>query len=390
MRFILILLSIVALVVSSAVLCLVAGAFSDPTSSLIAVVGSMVWMTWGPFLLLIALVAVLIGIVGRRARIGWLGGVSLLLAVPATIGAAYILARIAVAAGSAGAILHPLATMSLGDMESPAPDEIETMEGVGGTTLRAAIYRPTPSAEPAPVLVYIHGGGFRTGTFTETAADLRWFADKGWLVVSIEYRLASPGQPTWDKAMRDATCGLAWASRNSAELGGDPSRLALMGDSAGGNLAINVGFAAAAGRATDDCPSPVPVPSAIAVLYPAVDVESIYADGYPIPGFEPVSLIEDYLGGPPERFPERVAAVSSASYITPDAPPTLAILPKKDSLVVARGTEAFAREAQAAGVDLQLVHIPFANHVFNQLAANSLGNQIGRSLRLRFIDDRVR
>jgi acetyl esterase len=294
------------------------------------------------------------------------------------------------AAGSAGADLNPLATLWLGDIEAPAPDEIETMENIDGTALRAAIWRPTPSAGPAPVIVYIHGGGFRTGTFTETAADLRWFADQGWLVVSIEYRLATPGNPTWDEATRDATCGLAWAGRNSTELGGDPSRIALMGDSAGGNLAINVGFAAAAGRVTGDCPSPVPVPSAIAVQYPAVDVESIYTDGFPIPGFEPEALVEDYLGGPPERFPERVAAVSSASYITPEAPPTLIILPEKDSLVVARGTEAFAQAAQAAGGDLRLVRIPFANHVFNQLAANSLGNQIGRSLRLRFIDGRVR
>lgn len=390
MRFVLVVLSVVAIVGSSAVLLLVAGAFSDPTSSLFAVIGSMVWATWGPLFLLIALLAVLVGLVTRRAHIERFGGVVLLLAVPALAGAAYILARIVLAAVSAGAILDPLATLSLGDIEAPAPDEIKTMESVGGTVLRAAIYRPSPSAAPAPVLVYIHGGGFRSGTFTETAADLRWFADQGWLVVSIEYRLALPGHPTWDEATRDAACGLAWAGRKSAELGGDPSRIALMGDSAGGNLAINVGFSAAAGRATGDCPSPVPVPSAIAVQYPAVDVDSIYTDGFPIPGFEPVALIEDYIGGRPDRLPERVAAVSSASYITPEAPPTLVILPEKDSLVVARGTESFAHAAQAAGVDLRLVRIPFANHVFNQLAANSLGNQIGRSLRLRFIEGRVR
>lgn len=112
--------------------------------------------------------------------------------------------------------------------------------------------------------------------------------------------------------------------------------------------------------------------------------------GFPIPGFEPAALIEGYIGGPPDRFPERVAAVSSASYITPEAPPTLVILPENDSLVVSRGTEAFAHEAQAAGVRFQLVRIPFANHVFNQLAAHSLGNQIGRSLRLQFIEERGR
>src|SRR6056297_1999155 len=390
MRFVLVVLLVVAVVGSSAVLLLVLGAFSDPTNSLFAVIGTTVWATWGPFLLLFALVAVLVGIAGQRARIGRLGAVALLVAVPALASATYILARIVLAAGSAGAALDPLAALSLGDIEAPAPDEVETMERVGGTTLRAAIYRPAPAAEPAPVLVYIHGGGFRSGTFTETAADLRWFADRGWLVVSIEYRLASPGHPTWDEATRDAACGLAWAGSNSAGFGGDPSRIALMGDSAGGNLALNIGFAAAAGQATGDCSSPVPVPSALAVLYPAVDLDSIYTDGFPIPGFEPVALIEDYLGGPPDRFPDRVAAVSSANYVTPVAPPTLIILPEKDSLVVAHGTEAFVHAAQAAGVDLRLVRIPFANHVFNQLAADSLGNQIGRSLRLRFIEERVR
>jgi acetyl esterase/lipase len=386
MRFLLTILSILAIAGGAAVLALVLGAVLDPAGSLFAVIGSMVWMTWGPVLTLVALAAMLVGIAGRRARVGAPAALALMLAGPALAGASYILARIALAALAAGATLDPLGTFAIRDMKVPPPDRVETMERVAGTALRAAIYRPAPAAEPAPVMVYVHGGGFRTGSFTETAADLRWFADRGWLVFSIEYRLAAPGRPTWDQAPRDVACGLAWVGRNAAEFGGDPSTLALMGDSAGGNLAINVGFAAAAGRDIGDCPSPVPVPSAIAVQYPAVDVDSIYADGFPIPGFEPVDLIEGYIGGPPDRFPARVAAVASAGYITPEAPPTLVILPEKDSLVVPHGTEAFVRQAQAAGVDLRLVRLPFANHVFNQIAANSLGNQIGRSLRIGFID----
>ena len=132
------------------------------------------------------------------------------------------------------------------------------------------------------------------------------------------------------------------------------------------------------------------MPGAIAVQYPAVDPASIYADGFPIPGFEPKMLIEGYIGGAPEAYPERVAAVSSATHLTRDAPPTLIVLPEKDSLVVAPGTLAFVRDAEAAGVDLELVRIPFANHVFNQLAANSLGNQIGRTVRLRFLSQHFR
>jgi acetyl esterase/lipase len=390
MRFAVIVLLVVAAVTGLAVLCLVIGAFADPTGSIFAVIGSMVWSTFGPHLLLTALAASLIGILGCRVGPGLLGGLVLALTVPVLAGAGYIVARMADAGVSAGAEIDPLRTLALGSMQEPAPDLIETIESIGGTDLRAAIYRPAPADLAAPVIVYIHGGGFRTGSFTETASDLRWFADMGWLVVSIEYRLFTPGHPTWDEASRDAACGLAWANRNAAMFGGDPSRIVLMGDSAGGNLAINIGFAAAAVRPHWDCPSDVPVPVAIAVQYPAVDVESVYTDGFPVPGFEPRALIEGYIGGPPSDHPERVAFVNSATYVTAQAPPTLIILPESDSLVVAHGTEAFARVADASGVELELVRIPFANHVFNQIAANSLGNQIGRSLRLRFIEGHVR
>lgn len=117
---------------------------------------------------------------------------------------------------------------------------------------------------------------------------------------------------------------------------------------------------------------------------------SIFRDGYPVPGFEPRMLIEGYIGGHPDQHPDRMVTISSATYITEAAPPTLIIFPENDSLVVAYGTRAFAKDAIAAGVDLELVRIPFTNHVFNQLAANSLENQIGRTVRLRFLEEHIR
>ena len=101
-------------------------------------------------------------------------------------------------------------------------------------------------------------------------------------------------------------------------------------------------------------------------------------------------FIEGYIGGDPHRYPDRLAAISSATFLTREAPPTLIILPEKDSLVVATGTLDFVEEARAAGVDLELVSIPFANHVFNQVAAGSLGNQVGRTVRLQFLERTVR
>lgn len=385
-RLVPIILAVPATLVSLAVLGLVIGAFLEPTGSLYAVVGSMVWTTFGPFLLLAALAACLLGVALRLSGSRRLGGPVLALSAAGMIGAGFILARIGLAATAAGGTVDLAAAFMLGSMEEPAPDRVETVRTVEGTDLRAAIYLPPGAAVPAPVIVYIHGGGFMSGTSTETAADLRWFADRGWLVVSAGYRLFGPGNPTWDKAPDDAACALAWTYGNAARLGGDPTRITLLGDSAGGNLAINTGFAAAAGRATSACGAHMPVPRAIAVQYPAVAPTSIYEDGFPIPGFEPKMLIEGYIGGPPERYPERVAAISSAEFLTGEAPPTLIVLPERDSLVVAHGTLAFVENARAAGVNLELVRLPFANHIFNQIAANSLGNQIGRTVRLRFLE----
>lgn len=76
--------------------------------------------------------------------------------------------------------------------------------------------------------------------------------------------------------------------------------------------------------------------------------------------------------------------MTSAAFLTPEAPPTLIVLPEKDSLVVASGTLRFVESAVRVGVDVSLVKIPFANHVFNQIAAGSLGNQIARTIRLNF------
>jgi acetyl esterase/lipase len=390
MRASMIVLSLLGFAASVFVISAVIGALVDPTSSHFAVLASMVWATFGPFLILAALLAFIIGIVVRFAGMRRLGGVVVMFSVPGLVGAGFILARIGLAAVAAGAEINLRAAFMLSAMTEPAPDIVQTIQSIDGTDLRVAIYLPPSETTPSPVIVYIHGGGFMTGTYTETAADLRWFADNGWLVVSAEYRLFEPGNPTWDKAPDDVRCALAWTLRNAARFGGDPERLALLGDSAGGNLAINEGFAVAAGLSTSTCGAEIPVPMAVAVQYPAVNPRSIYDDGFPIPGFEPRMLVEGYIGGSPDQFPERLAAVSSATFLTPEAPKTLIILPEKDSLVVASGTLAFVLDAEAAGVEIELVQIPFANHVFNQIAANSLGNQIGRTVRLRFLEQHVR
>jgi acetyl esterase/lipase len=104
----------------------------------------------------------------------------------------------------------------------------------GGIPIR--IYVPRESAEPFPVLVWLHGGGHVVGTLDSYDALCRQLALQGdCLVVSVAYRLAP--EHKFPAAVEDSFAALEWTARHAADLGADPKRLAIGGDSAGGNLA---------------------------------------------------------------------------------------------------------------------------------------------------------
>jgi acetyl esterase len=103
------------------------------------------------------------------------------------------------------------------------------------------IYRPASGDGPWPVVFYVHGGGFRI-----LSKDTHWimclaFARRGFLVVSINYRLA-PRHP-YPAAIEDASTALVWVAENIARYGGDPTRLVLAGESAGANLVTSLAIA---------------------------------------------------------------------------------------------------------------------------------------------------
>ncbi|MGV0625774.1 alpha/beta hydrolase [Mycolicibacter minnesotensis] len=121
--------------------------------------------------------------------------------------------------------------------EMPAEDRV--IAGPGGD-LPVRIYRPAGTeAGSAPVVVFFHGGGFVAGDLDTHDGTARMHAgDVGAVVVSVDYRLA-PEHP-FPAAVEDALAATRWVADHAAELGVDPSRLAVAGDSAGGNLAAVV------------------------------------------------------------------------------------------------------------------------------------------------------
>ncbi len=97
------------------------------------------------------------------------------------------------------------------------------------------VYRPSPEAA-LPVVVFFHGGGWTIGSVDQYDPIARRIANASdAIVVSVDYRLA-PEHP-FPAPLEDCWHALEWTAKNAASFGGDPSRLAVMGDSAGGNLA---------------------------------------------------------------------------------------------------------------------------------------------------------
>jgi acetyl esterase len=150
------------------------------------------------------------------------------------------------------------------DHAGPAADvssvDDETIPGPAGP-IAARVYRPRGDG-PVPVVTYFHGGGWVIGDIDTHDGTCRTLCHRtGAVVVSVDYRLAP--EHRFPAALDDCEAATAWVADHATHLGGDPARLGVAGDSAGGNLAAAVTL-----RARDRSG---PALRAQALVYPAVD-----------------------------------------------------------------------------------------------------------------------
>jgi acetyl esterase len=212
--------------------------------------------------------------------------------------------------------------------------------------LPARVYRPELT-EPAPTIVFIHGGGFVIGdieTHDNQARAICAGADS--VVVSIDYRLA-PEAP-WPAAVDDSYAAVCWAADTIQTLGGDPDRLAVAGDSAGGNLS-----AAVALRCRDSGPEL----AGQLLIYPGIDMDpdAPYqsridnAEGYFLTADDMVWFRNHYIGATSD-FADPMMSPIKASDLTGVAPAVVATAeydPLRDE------GNAYADALRAAGVEVE-------------------------------------
>ncbi|NGP05670.1 alpha/beta hydrolase [Rhodococcus sp. 14C212] len=226
-------------------------------------------------------------------------------------------------------------------------------------TIRARLYRADSAGRDGntPALVYLHGGGFVLGTLNGADELCRAIAaGSGWTVVSLDYRLA-PENP-YPAALEDCIDGYGWLTRTAPELGIDPGRLAVGGDSAGGNLA------AALCLYRRDERSPLPVTQVLA--YPAVDGAftapswSDFADA-PLLSTADARWCWDQYIGPGHQTDDPLAAPMRAESLR-GLPPALILTAEVDP--IRDDAEAYAARLRRAGVPVSLTRYAGVFHGF--------------------------
>lgn len=219
---------------------------------------------------------------------------------------------------------------------------------------RLDVYRPRATDEPVPTLIYIHGGGWVSGTKDQQIPLLMPYITAGWAVVNVEYRLADVSLAP--AAVEDCRCALRWVRLHAEEYGFDTTRVVVTGHSAGGHLALTTGMLPASAGLDRQCNGTDDMPvAAIVNWYGITDVADL------LDGPHRKSYAVEWLSSMPDRsaVAERV---SPLTYVRAGVPPTITIHGDADAVVPYEHALRLHRALDAAGVPNRLVTIPGGGH----------------------------
>ncbi len=236
-----------------------------------------------------------------------------------------------------------------------------------GTKLTGDLYLPK-GLEKAPLMVAMHGGGWQAGSPTNYRNWGPYLAKNGIGVFAVRYRLSKPGAKSYPQAVYDVKAAVQFVRAKASELGVDPDRIGLMGDSAGGHLAALVALAgnepqfSSEYRTAAHTATPAGV-KAVVAFYGVFDMAAQWQhDQVARPGDQ---ITEKFLGTPPMKDRRVYFEASPLSYATVDRNRTrfLLVYGTTDDIVdVKTQSETFLTALKQAGFYARTVVIPGAGH----------------------------
>lgn len=228
-----------------------------------------------------------------------------------------------------------------------------------GQHLQLNMARPKSGEGPFPAIVCIHGGGFRAGHRDGYNNLCVTLAQKGYVAVTVSYRLAPKYQ--FPAAVHDVKAAVRWVRANSKKYNIDPNRIGTTGGSAGGHLAQFLAVTAGVKEFEGDGGN-ADQSSAVACVvnvYGPSDFTKSY--GKSVDAAEVLPL---FLGGNLETAHRRHIVSSPLYWVTPNAAPTLCIHGTEDKYVAHEQAVWLIDKLKAAEVEAELLTLPGAGHGF--------------------------
>jgi acetyl esterase/lipase len=238
---------------------------------------------------------------------------------------------------------------------TPDIEELKNIEykNINGKSLQLDLYKPANLKNPAPLLVFIHGGAWKSGKRSDYLVYLVDFAKRGYVTATVSYRLLNDGPyPFCAEDIRDA---VGWFFRNGEKYGYDPDRIALIGGSAGGHLAMLGGYGW--GKTEEGADSSNHKIKAVVDIYGPADLTTEYARNHP--------LVTSLIARSFKESPELYLKASPVSYLDKNDPPTLILHGTSDRLVPVSQSDDLKERLDSLGIPCEYYRLPLWPHTLD-------------------------
>ncbi len=219
---------------------------------------------------------------------------------------------------------------------------------------RADLYISPKASKPTPVLINIHGGGWKSGV-KETQGGFNSFFNAGFAVANMEYRLS--GQAKAPAAVEDTRCMLIYLIKNAKAINIDPNKIIIMGGSAGGHLALMGGLLANDHRFDTNCLGVENIK--VAAIIDKYGIADVWDWTY---GPEHKSSSPKLWLGDKANDDAFIKSVSPVSYVTKDSPPIFIVHGNADPTVPYQQSVDLYKKLQELGVKSQFITVEGGLH----------------------------
>jgi acetyl esterase/lipase len=251
-------------------------------------------------------------------------------------------------------------TLFLASLTAQAQKNITYAEISSGPQL-LDLYHPANAKGPAPLIIWIHGGGWKNGSKENCLPIRMGFTERGYAVASINYRLT--GEASFPAQIEDCKSAVRWLRVHAKEYGLDADHFGAWGSSAGGHLVALLGTSGdVADFSTGENPDVSSRVQAVCDYYGPSDFMTMGT----VPGFEMHARADSpesaLLGASAAEKPETAKVASPVSYATPDDPPFLIVHGDSDRTVPPDQSRRMDAALRKAGVETELIFLLGAGH----------------------------